>query len=203
MNVNIVDLVVVLMSVVIGIAADRQYYLGLDKPGHQPPNRWSWLIWSFSAFVEVATFKGISDDWLKVLPLATTPIACVVILSKVWKMKEDRWDGALDKTIDIVSVILSFAAIFIWLYFKEELWAHVMMICAVPISYIPQWRETLKVHSHSSVDKLPWMLWTIMDTLNLILNLHRINDIAEIPYVVVELICHASVWFLISFRRSA
>lgn len=203
MNINSVDIAVVLMSVAIGIAADRQYYLGLDRPGHTPPNRWSWLIWTFSVLIEVATFKGISDDWLKVIPLATTPIACVVILRKVWQMKQNGWESALDKVIDLASVILSFAAIFIWLRFSAEFWAHVVMICAVPVSYIPQWKETFKTGHFCKGDELPWMLWTITDAINLALILHRLNDTIEIPYVVTELICHASVWFWISFRRSA
>jgi hypothetical protein len=203
MNIENTDIAVVLLSVVVGIVADITYYHGLKSPGHTAPNRWSWAIWSFSAYIEVATFKGISDDWLKVIPLATTPIACTLILWKIWRLNENRWESSLDKIIDMSSVVLSLGAIIILISFSAELWAHAVMICAVPISYIPQWKDTLKSKSFSERDHLPWLLWTVMDALNIVLNLRRLDNLAEIPYVAVEFICHGSVWVLISFRRSA
>ncbi len=187
-------------AVIIGIMADRLYFLELDKKtGHHRPNRWSWLIWCLTSYVEVATFKGISADWLKVIPLATTPIACTILFWKVWKMREDKWESRLDRLIDICSVTASISAIVIWVCFQEKLWAHIIMIVAVPVSYIPTWRSIPK-ETHSGWER-SWMLWTIMDALNLVLNIHRLNSLAELPYVTTELICHGSVWFLIS-RRS-
>jgi hypothetical protein len=194
------DIILIVAAIAFGLAADWKYFQALKTPGNAAPNRWSWLIWSLSAVVEVATFKGISDDWLKVIPLATTPIACFVILRKVWQMKEDRWESDLDKFVDVFSVVASVGAIAIWVFFHEEFWAHIVAILAVPVSYLPQWKTVLKEASKPG-DELPWKLWATMDALNLALNFHRLETLAEIPYVLTELACHASVWFLLLYRR--
>lgn len=194
--------VIALMAVAFGTAADILYYLGLRKPGHTPPNRWSWLIFSFSAYIEVATYQSVSGDWIKVISLITTPIACTCILFYVWKLKEDKWESWLDVVTDVFAVVTSFVAIVIWLIFHEEVWAHMLMVIAVPVSYLPIWRSHLKVRSQSG-EYLPWMLWTIMDALSLVVIFGRLNEHVEVPYVCVEFVCHVFTWFLVSFRRSA
>ncbi len=197
------EFLLALSAIAFGMAADIYYFFGMRKPGHTPPNRWSWLIFSFSAYVEVLTYHEVSGDIVKVIPLATTPVACTVILWFVWKLREDKWENRLEMAIDIFSVVASFSAIIIWLVFSKELWAHTLMVIAVPVSYLPIWRSCVKFGSKRGED-LPWKLWSAMDALNLSLSLHRLNDVMEVPYIAVELVCHVVTWFLVvKFRRSA
>jgi hypothetical protein len=198
MQIDIVSFALVSASVVFGIAADFNYFLELRKPGHTPPNRWSWLIWCISTYIEVATFNDVSEDGLKVLPLATTPVACTVLLVYVWTLKEDRWETRLDALIDIFSVIACFGAMLMWLRYGEGLWAHILMISAIPISYLPILKSVPEKTNRS--DGRPWMLWAGMDSCNFFLNLHRLDDVWEVPYVAIELVCHTGMWALISHR---
>ncbi len=187
-----------ILAVVFGTAADVSYFRELRKPNHPIPNRWSWLIWTFSSCVEVVTFHWVSGDWVKTLPLATTPIACLIILIYVWRLGEDKWENRSEAITDILSVAVSILAVIIWLCFREQYWAHAIAILAIPISYVPYWRNLPK---ETYLISTPWILWTIMDFLNLTLIIHRLDNWMELPYVFAEILCHASMWFLLSFRH--
>jgi glucan phosphoethanolaminetransferase (alkaline phosphatase superfamily) len=177
----------VIIAIVSTVAAYWVYRNEISKEGDMSPNRWSWLIWGFTTIIEAATFYAVSKSMTQSIVLFVSTFACIVVALSVWnrqQWKRPTWT-------EIASVVMSIGAIGIWLLFKQDWWAHVLVIIAVPVSFLPTW-ATLRTGESKEV-VMPWLLWTIGDALTLIVILITLDDPKEIPYMVVETICHASV----------
>ena len=93
-------------------------------------------------------------------------------------------------------IAASLTALMLWLVFREAFWAHMLVVAAVPVSFWPTWAS---VWADRSRERSPaWGLWTFGDLATLLIAVRGPElGLAELGYILVELLCHASVWFLI------
>jgi hypothetical protein len=90
----------------------------------------------------------------------------------------------------------AFAAILLWVAFHETFWAHMLVVAAVPVSFWPTWAS---VWEDRTRERSPaWALWTLGDLATLLLAARTGGSgVGEYGYILVELLCHASVWFMV------
>ena len=90
-----------------------------------------------------------------------------------------------------------FAALVLWLVFREAFWAHMLVVVAVPIGFWPTWAS---VNVDRNRERSPaWGLWTVGDLATLLVASRSgiTGDVGEYAYLLVEFACHASVWLMI------
>lgn len=180
------------MAAVLASFAGYAVYLAGLRRRLVEPNRASWLIWGSATAVEAITYAAVNpgapQSWVFLLSAA----ASLAVALALWR--RSRW--AAPDAIEGICVAASLAAILLWLAFREAFWAHMLMVAIVPISFWPTWRG---VWEDRARERSPaWGLWTIGDLATLIVAARGARpDIGEHAYVLVELVCHASVWIMI------
>ncbi|KND50394.1 MAG: hypothetical protein AB202_01920 [Parcubacteria bacterium C7867-007] len=188
---------IILALAVAFTAAGFIIYLADLRKDSNKPNRWSWLIWSVSAWVEALTYQAENTDWIKSSVLFISAVACMYIARAIWK--GGKWE-----TPDITegfSVVASLVALVLWLYYGETLWAHIMMVVALPIAFLPTWQKAWK--DPACEDSHAWWVWTVGDCFTLALVFTNYESPTELPYMVMELVCHAAVWGVIARKNIA
>ena len=151
------------------------------------PNRWSWLIWGLTMIVEAMTFQAVGQNLTQSIVVFVSAFACMAVALSVWRHQEWRRPTWTEYS----SVGLAISAMIVWLVFQQSWWAHILVIIAVPISFLPTWAGLRDGRGDEAV--LPWILWTIGDALTLVVIFITLDDLREIPYMAVETLCHASV----------
>jgi hypothetical protein len=173
------------------VAGYALYLAGLARHALQP-NRASWLIWCAATGVEAATYAAVNPHapqrW--VFYLATA--ACAVIALALWR--RSRWSRPSAGEAACMAACLG--AVLVWGLAHTAFWAHMLVVAAVPVSFWPTWQG---VWRDRAAERSPaWGLWTVGDLATLIVAA-RTGEAAvgELGYIVVELVCHASVWFMV------
>lgn len=167
------------------------YLVGLSRHLVEP-NRASWLIWSAATGVEAATYAAVNpgapQSWIFILSAA----ACIVVTLSMWR--RSRWRPP--SPVEGLCMTAALSAILLWLVFREAFWAHMLVVAAVPVSFWPTWQS---VWSDRTRERSPaWGLWTLGDLATLLIATHtRGSGIGEYGYILVELLCHASIWFMV------
>lgn len=188
--------IVLLSAVAVGTLAYRNYFNDILSKENRP-NRWSWLIWSATGFVEAFTFEAITDDWTKSVPFFVSAISCVIVAIRIWRHAAWKWPTLAE----VICIVASIIATVLWLYYNETMWAHVVALVAIPVSFIPTWIDAKK--NPADEDSSAWWLWTIGDTLALTYilmrsDLLRPEEWMDKPYAIIELACHASMAIMVS-----
>lgn len=167
------------------------YLAGLARHLVQP-SRASWLIWSAATAVEAATYAAVNPTAPQRWIFALATIACLVIALALWR--RSRWRAPT--TSEALCMAACLTAILAWLVFHAAFWAHLMVVAAVPVSFVPTWQSVRIDRTH---ERSPaWGLWTIGDLATLLVASHADRaSVGELGYILVELACHASVWLLI------
>ncbi|MEK7144935.1 MAG: hypothetical protein AAB794_03745 [Patescibacteria group bacterium] len=178
---------ILIAAIAFSIAAYVQYFRDI-KNGVIVPNRWSWLIWSVATAVEALTYEAVSDDWMKSIVFFIAAISCFGITVRIWS--EATWKKP-DWT-EVVCVIASGFALLLWLQFQLTLWAHLLMVLAVPVAFVPTWKSA--IGNPNNERSRAWGWWSIGDLLTLIVILVRFDKVEELPFILVEFACHAVVW---------
>jgi hypothetical protein len=124
-----VQLLLLLLATVLTIQAYFQYYARLAAL-KIVPNRWSWLIWTGATGVEVVTFQGVSADMLTTAVFAASFAACAIITVMAWT----RGAWLRPNRTELVCVAASFSALVIAFGLREVWWAHLVALCALPVS---------------------------------------------------------------------
>lgn len=172
-------------------------YFTQTVDGTTQPNRWSWFIWSGTTLLEALTFQGVSGEWMKAAVFFVSA-GCVVITTMIiWKRSEQE----IPKLTEVFCVVATIAAIWVWYHYQEVWWAHVIMILAIPVSFMPTWKDGLD--NPGSEHWGAWLLWSVGDALVLYLIYVNLDDIRELPYIAVELACHAYMLRIALMRRGA
>lgn len=164
--------------------------------GETHPNRWSWLIWSTSMSIEALTYHEVNDDWQKSAVFFISAIACIGITIAIWF--KAAWKRP--KVSELLCLIASAIAIVLWLIFDMTFVAHIVVIVAVPIAFIPTWLSALK--NPADEKSKAWLLWTIGDALTLWVIVTKLEGVHDLPYIVVEFLCHFMTWRMIARRAS-
>lgn len=188
--------VILLGAVAVGTLAYWNYFRDIAIK-ETSPNRWSWLVWSVTTLVEAFTFKAVSEGWETSVPFFVSGICCIVVMMRIWKRARWKWPSVTE----LACVLASFAAVFLWLRNGEAVWAHMLTIVAIPVSFLPTWISA-KAHPRGEASSA-WWLWTVGDALALayILMQPSQNGImtwVDKPYAAMELICHASMAILVT-----
>ncbi|WP_294046431.1 SET domain-containing protein [Sphingomonas sp.] len=156
------------------------------------PNRASWLIWSAATAVEASTYAAVNPDAPQRWVFAFATIACVAITVALWR--RSAW--SLPSRTETVCMAACLSSIALWAVFREAFWAHMLVVVAVPVSFWPTWAS---VAADRGRERSPaWGLWTIGDLATLLVAARSPGSpVGEYAYILVELACHASVWFMI------
>ncbi|MBA4772752.1 MAG: SET domain-containing protein [Sphingomonas sp.] len=180
-----------LLAVAASFAGYLVYLTGLRRQLVQP-NRASWLIWSAAILVEASTYAAVNPGAAPSIVFLISSAACIIVTLGIWR--QSAWSPpSRSETICMVACL---AALLLWVAFRSAFWAHMLVVAAVPISFWPTWESVAQDRAR---ERSPaWGLWTIGDLATLIVAA-RSGDInlAGFAYILVELACHASVWFMI------
>lgn len=179
------------IAMALSLAGYAAYLTGLQRHLVEP-NRASWLIWSVATAVEAATYAAISPGAPQGWVFALSAAACIVVTVVMWR--RSRWRAP--SGVEAVCMAAALVAIALWLAFSQAFWAHMLVVAAVPVSFWPTIRSTLE---DARRERSPaWGLWTLGDLATLLV-VGRTGSEApvEYAYVLVELACHAAVWFTI------
>ena len=173
------------------IAGYAVYGLGLRARSVQP-NRWSWLIWSAATGIEASTYQAVNGDLAQAAVFAISAACCIVVTMGIWA--RSIWTAP--SLTEMICVVASILALILWAFFQMAFWAHVLIVAAVPIGFIPTWIGALRDRHHEASPA--WGLWTLGDLATLILILTTLRTgVRELPYILVELACHAGVWLIV------
>ncbi len=156
------------------------------------PNRSSWLIWSAVTTAEALTYQAVNPGLLQNLVFFLSASSCLFVTFAIWRQSTLQPPNR----IDWFCMAITLVALMIWFVFQERLIAHLVMVAAVPISFIPTWVSAAKEKEREA--NPAWGLWTLGDIATLIIILSTSNNHgSDLPYIIMELGCHASVWLMI------
>lgn len=172
----------------------KTYYRKIQKTSIHP-NRWSWLIWSAATLFETVTYSNVSDDWYKSIIFYFSSIACIVVTIKIWR--HSVWQNPTwTETFTIAACV---AAPVIWYLYASAWWAHVILLVALPIAFIPTWMDAWK--DYKTENTSAWLLWASGDVLVILFIWMRIEEEKEWPYAVMEFVCHGITTGIVAYKK--
>ncbi len=180
-----------LLAVLANFSGYVVYMTGLRRELVQP-NRASWLIWSAAVLVEASTYAAVNPGAQQSIVFLISAAACIIVTIGIWQRSE--W--SMPTRSETICMATCLAALLLWLAFRSAFWAHMLVVVAVPISFWPTWES---VQQDRNRERSPaWGLWTVGDLATLLVASRTGGvDIGSYAYILVELACHASVWFMI------
>ncbi|MDP5280704.1 SET domain-containing protein-lysine N-methyltransferase [Sphingomonas sp. DG1-23] len=179
------------LAIGLSFAGYAVYLLGLRRQTVRP-NRASWLIWAAATALEALTYAAVNPGAPQGWVFALSALACIAVTIALWH--RSAW--APPSPSETFCIAASLTALLLWVVFREAFWAHMLVVAAVPVSFWPTWAS---VWDDRSRERSPaWGLWTFGDLATLLIAVRGPElGLAELGYILVELLCHASVWFLI------
>ncbi len=184
------DSIVFFLTAILWIAGYAYYFKDTINSSIRP-NRWSWLAFSISISLEALTYSDVSSDFWKSGIFFVSSLACVVVTALIWN--KARWFRP-DWT-ETFCLVVSVVATVIWLGFGEAWWAHVLLLTAIPVAFIPTYRDAWRNWKNENTPA--WILWTLGDALAIIFVLMRLEIWEELPYAIVEFLAHITVWIIV------
>ena len=180
-----------ILAAALTIAAYGFYWWGIKRQLVRP-NRSSWLIWSAITTVEALTYQAVNEGLLQNIIFFINAASCLFITFAIWR--QSAWQKP--SSAEYLCMALSLFAMILWLGFQAELWAHLLVVAAVPLGFIPTWVSALQDKRRENSPA--WGLWCLADlsTLTLIL-LSAQSHGMDLPYILIELACHVVVWVVI------
>lgn len=188
------EIALFLLSATFGISGYSIYWKDIHKEA-VGPNRWSWLIWSFTTAVEALTYDAVNNGGMKSLIFYISAACCIALSVKIWSKavwKSLEWNEIACLAASIVSLIL-------WLVFKQTAVAHFIAVGTLPIAFIPTWVAAWEHWRRE--DSASWMLWSIGDFMAIMTIISSLKSISELPYAAMEFLCHAAVLLIVFVQR--
>ena len=179
------------MAVVLSLGGYGVYLAGLRRHLVEP-SRASWLIWAVATGVEAATYLAVNPGRPQGLIFVLSAVSCLIVTLSMWR--RSRWTRP--SPTESICMAASFAAVILWLPLQETFWAHMLVVAAVPLGFWPTWASVIEDRAR---ERSPaWGLWTLGDLATLIIATRTPGfGVGEYAYIFVELLCHASVWFMV------
>lgn len=179
------------IAIVCSLAGYASYLVGLRRHLVQP-NRASWLIWSAATAVEAGTYVAVNPGALQGWVFACSTVACLALTIGIWR----RSSWSAPSRGELLCTAACLAALLLWIGSHNALWAHMLVVAAVPVSFWPTWQSVAQDRAR---ERSPaWGLWAIGDLATLLVaTRHGDQHASEYAYILVELLCHASVWFMV------
>lgn len=176
------------------IAGYAFYWLGIRRQLVRP-NRASWLIWSAVTTVEALTYQAVNQGLAQNIIFFISAASCLLITIAVWRQSAWQQPSASER----LCMGVALASLIVWIGLQQSYWAHVLVVAAVPVSFWPTWRSAIEDRRREQSPA--WGLWTLGDLATLLVVIGgRDRHAGDLPYILVELGCHASVWALIGLR---
>lgn len=179
------------IAIACSLAGYATYLVGLKRQLVQP-NRASWLIWSAATAVEAATYAAVNRGALQGWVFALSTLACVAVTVGIWR--RSVWQAP--SRGEMICMATCLGALLVWVLSRNAFWAHMLVVAAVPVSFWPTWASVTEDRAR---ERSPaWGLWTVGDLATLLVATRGGSQaVGEYAYILVELLCHASVWFLV------
>jgi hypothetical protein len=167
------------------------YWLGIHRQLVRP-NRSSWLIWSAVTTIEALTYQALNEGLAQNIVFFVAAASCLFITLAIWR--QSAWQRPSDA--ELICIAIALCALVIWFGFQSRFWAHILVVAAVPVSFLPTW---ISAWQDKRRELSPaWGLWALGDFATLMLILSGPSQHGtDLPYIVIELICHASIWLMI------
>lgn len=181
------------VAIIIGVIGYGWYFKDVAA-SEIKPNRWSWLIWSAATLIEAFTFDAVSGDFFKSSIFFASAICCWMITLLIWSRSVWAWP---DWT-ELGCVAFSVVSLVVWLVYSEALWAHLLMVVALPVAFVPTWRSAYRSPGHEMSPA--WAIWSIGDLIALSQVVMRLNGWEELPFILMEFACHFSIWLTVTWR---
>ncbi|QNA86944.1 SET domain-containing protein [Sphingomonas sp. So64.6b] len=180
-----------IFAIVCSLAGYGVYLTGIRRQLVQP-NRASWLVWSAATAVEAGTYAAVNPGAPQAWIFGISAVACIAITLGIWR--RSSWEAPSQSEVFCMAACL--ASLILWLAFQNAFWAHMLVVVAVPISFWPTWQS---VWQDRNRERSPaWGLWTLGDLATLLVATRAEGQIVgEYAYIFVELLCHASIWFMV------
>jgi hypothetical protein len=181
-----------IVAIVCSLAGYAVYLTGLKRHLVQP-NRASWLIWSAATAVEAVTYAAVNPGALQSWVVGLAAIACIVVTLGIWR----RSSWSAPERGEVICMAACLAALILWVVSSNAFWAHMLVVAAVPVSFWPTWESVWRDRTR---ERSPaWGLWTVGDLATLLVAARSggHSQVGEYAYLFVELLCHASVWFMV------
>jgi SET domain len=178
-------------AMILSISGYGFYWLGIRRQLVRP-NRSSWLIWSAVTTIEALTYQALNEGLAQNIVFFVSAASCLFITLAIWR--QSAWQRPSDA--ELICIAIALGALIIWFGFQSQFWAHVLVVAAVPVSFLPTW---ISAWQDKRRELSPaWGLWALGDfaTLMLILSGPRQTG-TDLPYIIIELVCHASIWLMI------
>jgi hypothetical protein len=189
-----IDYILTIIAGLITISAYVIYYFDIKKQSIVP-SRFSWMIWSLTASLETLTYSYVSDDNLKSVCFVTSSLCCVLITAKIWMSSDRKVPNWAESSLAFCTVSIA-----IWLLFKSPFFAHILLLLAIPIAFLPTYKNAL--NNFENENSKAWLLWSISDLLMIVIIVIRLKAFKELPYAVVEFVCHFSVFLIIFYKQN-
>jgi len=138
----------------------------------------------------------VSEGRIKSSIFYISALCCVVLTIKIWSgstWQRPKWN-------EIACLIASLTAVIVWVIFKQNTLAHFIAVGALPIAFIPTWKDAWD--DWRKEDSASWALWSIGDMLAIAVVLSDLKSREELPYAVMEFICHAGVWLIVRIKHA-
>lgn len=185
------------LSVILGfgifccIAGYAFYGLALRRELVQP-SRASWLIWSATTGLEALTYQAVNEGALQNAYFFVSTVCCLLVTLAIWR--HSAWQRP--SVTDSLCMAICLASIILWLGYDNAWWAHLLALVAIPVSFVPTW---LNIRINVAHERSPsWGLWSIGDATVLIaIGMTSRNAGTEVPYAILELVCHAATWIMV------
>ncbi len=182
------------IATIFSIAGYVVYYRAIKK-NTVSPNRWSWIIWAAATLIETLTYHKSFGGFFESSIFYISSIACITITVMIWRIA--KWEKP-DFT-EIFSVIACITAMIVWYSYQIALWAHVVMLVALPVAFIPTIKSAWGDYRHE--DSAAWKLWSIGDLFCFLFILTQNKISEELYYIIIEFFCHFAVFLTVFYRK--
>ena len=179
----------------IAIIAYLIYYFDLKK-SRIIPNRLSWIVWSMAISLETLTYGAVSDDAIKSYYFVVSSLCCIMITISIWSVSDWNSSGRAKKST-LAFYSLSFI---VWPLIQMPLITHLVLLIAIPVTFIPTFKSSIK--NYRNENSAAWFLWSISDLIIIITICMRLKTFEELPYAIVEFLCHFTVFAIILVKHT-
>jgi hypothetical protein len=185
--------ILTIVASLISIAAYVIYYFDLKKHSIIP-SRFSWIIWSLAASLETLTYSYISEDKLKSVCFVTSSLCCVFITLRMWKSSDRKVPNRAETSLTFCTI-----ALVMWLVLQSPFLAHILLLIAIPVVFVPTYKSALS--NFKNENSKAWILWSVSDLLTIIIIVSRLEDARELPYAIVEFVCHFTLVAIVFYKQ--
>lgn len=196
-SVSLTPLILIVLAASFTVYGYVTYFFHAKKESTRP-NPWSWAIWGVTTLVEAATYDAVNPNTLQSVIFYISAASCIVVSIAVWRYGKPRWPTF----VEWLCLIATAASLVVWLVFHQEWWAHLILVLAIPISFIPIWIDAWKQPMQERAQS--WVFWSLGDVFALMLILYLFNgNERELPYIIAETTSHLSMLLIVVLRRKS